>query len=369
MTAVDIRWKRIVKDMRVRTRTHHVHGPRGIRLKDDECAVVSLVKDAGYFMDEFMKYHQGLGVAHFLIVDNGSTDDTIEIVTQYPNVTVVRNTLPPYGHETKLRCNIARRYIRGGWLLFLDSDEMFTPPLDQSKPLEAMAAYCNAHGYTAVVCQMLDMISNRSLSETAGWDYRSALSEFAFYSLDDIETLTYGEGQQHFYWQLLGNVCDTADIGVLFGGVRKTLFGERCCLTKHSFVRNAPEVKVLTHPHCAGDVVCADFTALIRHYKFCGDMLTRERAQVEANVWRHGQDRKRVETIDQAGLFRLTAPNARRYRDAGRLIDEGFLVRSDRLDAPASVSNRRARPEASGNSPRSTGPDGPGPERRATALP
>lgn len=332
MDPLERRYRRALKTANVYLRSTHLYGPRRIELADSECAVVALIKDAEYFLSDFLRHHSALGVTHFLFIDNGSRDDTIEIITRHADVTVVRNTLPPYGHETELRRNIARRYIKGGWLLFLDADEMFTPPLDHPKPLSVMSRYCNENGYTAVVCQMLDMFSDLSLEDTEYVNYEQSLDEFRFYSLFDIKRISYLEGKNHFYWQLQGNKCKNAEINFMFGGIRKTLFEESCCLTKHSFVRNIKSVKVLTHPHCAGNVVCADFTALIKHYKFCGDFLDRERHQVKMGIWRHGQDRRRVEMASRSENFRLDHPNKNVYRGFQPLIEDGFLVGSAALE-------------------------------------
>lgn len=137
---------------RVFLHTTRLHGPARVDLGPDDCGVVTMVKDAAYFIDELIRRHAALGVKHILVIDNGSQDATVEMAMRHPNVTVLRNTLPPRQFESRLRADLARRIYRGGWLLFVDSDELFTPPGDGPQALRRLCGYCNAHGFTAVVC-------------------------------------------------------------------------------------------------------------------------------------------------------------------------------------------------------------------------
>ena len=118
-------------------------------------------KNAEYFIEEFLRHHLALGVAHVVIVDNGSRDRTVDIARSFDRVSVVRNTLPAKQFECLLRARIARRMVRGGWLLFVDQDELFGFPYGEGRPIGNLIDYLNAQGFTAVVTQMLDMFSSR----------------------------------------------------------------------------------------------------------------------------------------------------------------------------------------------------------------
>lgn len=296
-------------------------------MEPDECGAVSLVKNAAYFLPEFLKYHLDLGVRHILIIDNGSSDDTVAIAQAHPSVTVVRNTLPVRRYENLLRSQLARRYFKGGWLLFLDSDEMFSPPTEGSGALRGLCRYANAHGYSAVVCQVLDMVSDLPLAQTADMPYAEALARFRRYSLTDIERFDYFDPSSGFAWFLAQNRCVSREVQVLFGGIRKRSFGENCCLTTHRLVRNLPEVGLYAHPHVSVNVDCADVTALIRHYKFCGDIVARETRQVSDAVWGHGQDRARMARLTEDPDFRFDLSDTHTFSSVGELYENGFLVR------------------------------------------
>ena len=313
--------------------TERLHGAARVRLEEDDCGLVTMVKDAEFYIEELLRHHAALGVRHILVIDNGSQDATVEIAARHPDVTVLRNTLPPRDFETHLRADLARRVYAGGWLLFVDADELFDPPGTGPDALRRLCAYCNARGFTAVAGQMLDMFSDRPLSETARMPYAEALGAFTLYSLDCIETRDFHDPGIDFAWHLRQSRCASPAVRILFGGIRKQHFGEACCLTKQPLVRNLPQVQPCVHPHCAGNVTCADVTALIRHYKFAGDIIARETAQIRRNTWDHGQDRARMSKLAHAPDYVITCANARRFTGLDALVDEGFLVRSEAFAA------------------------------------
>lgn len=60
-----------------------------------------------------------------IIVDSGSTDRTIDIASQYPNVKVYKQQWLGYGPQK----NIALSYATNSWILALDADEVLSSEL------------------------------------------------------------------------------------------------------------------------------------------------------------------------------------------------------------------------------------------------
>lgn len=302
-----------------------VHGPARITLHADEVAVISLMKDAAYFIRPFIAHHQALGVRHIVIVDNGSTDDTVAIAASFDGVTVFRNTLPAKRYEVLLRTRAAAQVVLGGWLLFVDADEMFETPL--AVPLPRLIAYLNTQGFTAMVTQMLDLFSDLPHGETKGWDYAQVIEKANRYSLGQITSVPYHD-RNHigFSWYLEQN---EGEVALKLGGLRAEIFGEACFLSKHSLVRNVPAVQSMTHPHCASGVRVADVTGLLRHYKLAGDYLARDRASVAAGTWDHAEDAKRLAAATGGDAFVIAPKQAYSYTGPADLAAQGFLEVSD----------------------------------------
>lgn len=60
-----------------------------------------------------------------ILVDTGSTDNTLEIAKGFPNVKIFHETFTGFG---KMR-NLASSFATYDWILAIDSDEKITPPL------------------------------------------------------------------------------------------------------------------------------------------------------------------------------------------------------------------------------------------------
>lgn len=296
--------------------------------------VAALVKDAAYFISRFIDHHLELGARHILLIDNGSTDATVDIARMFDRVTIIRNTAPALVHETHLRNEISRRVAQGGWVLFADADELIELPIAGERRLEKLTGYCNRLGYTAVVGQMLDRFSEDDYSRLRHLDYDEAISAMDLYSLNKVKSIDYSDHSEiAFRYFLEKNVCDDPGVQFKQGGVRQELFNESPFLSKHPLVRNRAGIGLMTHPHCASGVAVADVTLLIHHYKLAGDWVQRDRKSVHERVWAHGEDRKRLATIGRSDDFRLTPAKSRKWVNVGKLLDEGFLYASSRFAA------------------------------------
>lgn len=316
---------------RVMLATRHVHGPRTLTLSDGQCAVITMVKDAAYFIDDFICHHQKMGVAHIVIVDNGSTDSTLELAAKYDNVTICRNRLPAKIYETYLRSVIARRCVRGGWFLFLDSDELFALPTAREDALSACINHCNQNGFTAVAVQYLDLFSAQTIRQTARLTYAESRRVFNLFSLGKIRKVRLDEyrGENDYFTQQID--CSAAPIYLHFGGIRKEIFDENCLLTAIRLVKNLDDIGLYVHPHFSTGVRLADFTGLLKHYKFTGDIVLRDHQQIAHKVWEHGEDIKRAEKFAGNPDFTIRAEDQQVLHTPLQLVTDGFLLASDRF--------------------------------------
>jgi len=324
LAGITRRWQGFAMRRAVRHGNLVVHGPAVVELAPDDVAMVSLMKDAAYFVAGFITHHQRLGVRHIVILDNGSTDDTVAIAATFDHVTVIRNTLPAKRYEVLLRDVAARQVLRGGWVLFADADEMFEVPFGATLP--RLMAYLSAQGFTAMVAQMLDLFSPLPYGAGKGWSYGEVTLRADQYSLGQVKSVPYHDQDAvGFSWFLDSN---QGDVALKIGGLRREVFGEACFLSKHSLVRNEGGV-LISHPHCASGVRVADVTGLLRHYKLAGDYLARDRASVAAGTWDHAEDAKRLAAAKGGDAFVIAPATGHTYAGTGALVEQGFLEVSD----------------------------------------
>lgn len=301
----------------------HLSGPKRADTPRDAVIVVVLVRDGMFFLDEFLNHYRGLGAAQFVFCDNGSRDGTIERLAEEPDCVVLQSHLPWGEVENDFRHYAAERYATGRWCLFADMDEIFV--WDEGLP--ALARRLEAEGATALVAQMLEMVPKAPLAQTAEMSYAEALKAFEWYDLGDVTRYSYHDPAIGFSWYLDHNSLNDDAVHVMFGGLRKRVFGENCCLTKHPFVQVAEGVEAGVHPHAASGVKCASFTALIKHYKFAGDSVARDADTVARGAIPHGEDRARLAKFDQESALTLWSSEAERFKGLEPLYDAGFLLR------------------------------------------
>ncbi len=99
-------------------------------------AVVVIIRDEAPYLPEWLAYHHALGVQHFFIYDNGSTDELQTVIEPWLNhglVTLVHWPLP--GGQIDAYSHALRFYGPSvDWLAFFDVDEFVVPLVDDDIP-------------------------------------------------------------------------------------------------------------------------------------------------------------------------------------------------------------------------------------------
>jgi hypothetical protein len=98
--------------------------------------IVCIVKDEADYLEEWIAHHVALGVDHFLIYDNGSTDGSAGLLEPYQNHGLVTRIDWPLGGGQLAAYNHALRFFGrvADWLAYYDVDEFLVPLLDDDIP-------------------------------------------------------------------------------------------------------------------------------------------------------------------------------------------------------------------------------------------
>jgi hypothetical protein len=101
-----------------------------------DLGVVVILRNEAPYLPEWLAYHHALGVQHFFIYDNGSTDELHEVLEAWVNhglVTLVHWPLP--GGQIDAYSHAIRFYgPTFEWLAFFDVDEFVVPLVDDDVP-------------------------------------------------------------------------------------------------------------------------------------------------------------------------------------------------------------------------------------------
>ena len=322
--ALKNRRKRLI----TRLNTRHISGPRKFQLGADEVCGVMLGRNISYYIADFMEHHRRIGMKYLVYLDNGSDDDSIERLRAYDDVIILSNKLNFRDYQPYMRYQAATLYAEGGWRLAIDSDEILQYPGDDRVDLPELARRLSARGQTGLVAQMLELVPDGPLSAFTGLSYSEARKAFRCYSIDNITAHSYHSESAPLHGMLRRNSVSDTRLAFLYGGLRRTLFSEDCCLSKHVFFHPGPNVVPMLHPHVTMGVHCADFTALLKHYKFAGDFLMRERRRQAEKRLSHNEGDLRLAAFARNPDMSLSFPGIRRDPTLNDLLDSDFLIAS-----------------------------------------
>ena len=98
--------------------------------------IVCIVKDEADYLEEWIAFHVALGVDHFIVYDNGSTDGSAGLLERHINHGLVTRIDWPLGGGQLAAYNHALRMFgaTAAWMAFYDVDEFLVPLLDPDIP-------------------------------------------------------------------------------------------------------------------------------------------------------------------------------------------------------------------------------------------
>jgi len=110
-----------------------------------ELAVCAIFREEAPFLDEWLRFHEGVGVTQFYLYNNFSTDDFRRVLA--PWIARGRVTLYDWPYEvgqfSAYRHCVRRHRREARWIAFIDVDEfLFSPQRPDIRPILARFADC-----------------------------------------------------------------------------------------------------------------------------------------------------------------------------------------------------------------------------------
>lgn len=161
------------------------------RIKRRDILLFCTVRNERIRLPWFLDYYRRLGVAHFLFVDNGSTDGGAEYLAEQDDVSVW-TTQASYKRSRfgmDWLNGLLHRFGRGHWVVVVDADEFLIYPHIETRPLPALTEWLESCNHRSFGTILLDMYSDKPILETGyaeGQDPFDLLQYFdaANYSFD-----------------------------------------------------------------------------------------------------------------------------------------------------------------------------------------
>ena len=299
-------------------RVKHLSGPVRIDSGPGEVVVISVVRNGEAWLKSFLVHHRSMGIGNFVILDNGSTDHTVEILSKQQDVTLLRTYAPYHAYENTMKRYLAERYCRNRWCLCLDVDELFDFPGSAQISLSRLIDYLNHRGFNAVVTQMLDMFSDRPVSD-ARIDMDTDLrTQYPFYDIANIDKTPYQFGE-----------VSNPEIMTHRGGIRKTVFGTNNGLSKISLFMLDGKIRPFVVWHHALNAHLADISCVLLHFPFVGSFYAKVAEAVKSGRYGYLTTDEYVSYwggLQKLPQLCLKLESARMLSTVDELVDSEFLV-------------------------------------------
>lgn len=130
--------------------------------------LVSVARNEAVRLPWFLDWYRRLGVVHFLIVDNASTDNTPDLLRAQPDVSMWRTdaSYRAARHGVDWVNALLGRHGVGRWVVCADPDEILVYPHHQTRRLPALTRWLEACGRDSLGTLLLDLYGDRPVEQT-----------------------------------------------------------------------------------------------------------------------------------------------------------------------------------------------------------
>jgi hypothetical protein len=132
---------------------------RTAAIAQDEILLVSTLRNEAARLPAFLRHYRALGVGHFLIVDNASSDGSSAMLRGQPDVSLWHTAdsyrAARYGADWMMA--LLARHGTGHWVLIVDPDELLVYAHCDTRPLAALTGWLEAAGQRAFPAVLLDL--------------------------------------------------------------------------------------------------------------------------------------------------------------------------------------------------------------------
>jgi len=132
---------------------------RTSQIRTDDIIVFCTQRNERARLPYFLNYYRDMGVGHFIIVDNDSTDGSLAYLSEQPDVSVWHTS----GSYKRSRYGVdwlnwlQRKHAHGHWCLVVDPDEFLVYPFCDTRPLRALTDWLDASSIKSFSAMLLDM--------------------------------------------------------------------------------------------------------------------------------------------------------------------------------------------------------------------
>lgn len=135
----------------------------------DDILLFCVFRNEDVRLPYFLSYYRDLGINHFIMVDNGSTDAGADFIAAQEDVSLWSTDAAYSGSRYGMDwlTYLQGKYAGGHWTLTVDVDEFFVYPFCDTRPIRALADWLDASRVRSFGAMLLDMYPKGPVGSSA----------------------------------------------------------------------------------------------------------------------------------------------------------------------------------------------------------
>lgn len=352
---------------------------RTIPEKAGECRAFLVCRNEVARLPYALSHHRDLGVARFLVVDNGSNDGSLEFLLEQPDCYVFHTTdsFAQSQYGVAWINALLDGYGAESWNLLFDADELFVYPHSETVSLPELCRHLERRGKQGILTLMLDMynagpiaradyIAGTPFLETCPWfdvqyEFRSRLPMLPLaWPFPGVEAVG-GPRLRRFYPRFTDRGRLTYEMAKAMRRFRRSSLGGSLDLRRFGWNDAVPprltKVPLLNgasgaryvDSHRPGAIALARETGVLLHFKYFSDFHHRVQDAIATGQHFDGSSEY---ALYHAALLESPALSFHHegsgyYAGTDQLVELGLMRSSRELDAvaqTAAISAKAASP-------------------------
>lgn len=279
----------------------------------DALTLYTCIRDERDRLPWFFDYYRRLGVEHFVVIDNGSTDGSTEHLLSQSGTTMFQTDDSYHGAFSGMVWinHLKAKLSPAAWVLYADVDEALVFDGCERRSVADLAETLDIAGEEVFTAFMLDMFS----TDASG-------------GIGKGQDVDYVTRYPHYLPQIQITPKPICPYLQIRGGVR-SLFSTGEELTKTPLVKSGADIEFLHSSHNVTPARVSDKTGALLHYKII-DGIAEEAAQVLQSQTRSPHCRARYAkyraATDLTELIGAEMADVRTYKSPDDLVAAGLMT-------------------------------------------